>query len=639
MIASTLAVNAGAVSYADNFPNTHRNTGRNLEDLIAVAKTQIGYTELNTVTGKPLVPGQDGGYTKYGAWFGMPTVAWCAFFVTWCSDQAGISTDVIPRMGNCAAIAKWFAERGRYFKRGELMPRTGDLIFYNWAGGSSQKHIGIVTGVSSGRVYTVEGNTGSRQGYRCEAKSRSVNAGYIIGYARPDYNDAETYVGSYSFAQYAAQKYKYAQSQTGAYLGGDYKITSTLAVITSSATGVSAESATLHGRIENRSSYPVTSGGFYFGKNKNSLSKYKTQGWSAKKTVELECDIADYYGDLEMLTEYYYRSYAVVNGKRYQGPLYKVRTVDDRPQMLVFSEERLSMKPGETREIFSAVLPLDARNDGLLWISSDTDKAEVNDGVIKAKATGTAVITAMTVYGSVSESCVVNITLPCVDNFRSENVSENEIKLRWENDDLPEITRYEIYRSELPDEGFELIASAGKNEAEYTDKTVQAGCCYYYRIKSAAVSEEFDSPLSEPIREKALPAAPEIKSACQNRNGVLLEIDCKAGNSGCTVYRSMNEKYGYSPVGKTCGSYYFDGDIVSGEKYYYRVSAQGEFAQSRISLPYAKETTRIFGEDDFIMNTIFPQKTSDEKRTSRQIYKFRRAEDKFSDPCELVGYQ
>ncbi len=96
IVASSLCISAGAIDYADNFPNTHRNTGKNLADLIAVAKTQIGYTELSTRTGKPLVPGQDGGYTKYGAWFGMPTVAWCAFFVTWCSNQAGISTDVIP---------------------------------------------------------------------------------------------------------------------------------------------------------------------------------------------------------------------------------------------------------------------------------------------------------------------------------------------------------------------------------------------------------------------------------------------------------------------------------------------------------------------------------------------------------------
>ncbi len=79
-------------------------------------------------------------------------------------------------MGNCAAIAQWFQARNRYFRSGEVMPRTGDLIFYNWAGGSNQKHIGIVTGVSKGYVYTVEGNTGSKQGYRTEATSRSVHA-------------------------------------------------------------------------------------------------------------------------------------------------------------------------------------------------------------------------------------------------------------------------------------------------------------------------------------------------------------------------------------------------------------------------------------------------------------------------------
>ncbi|MBQ7595992.1 MAG: CHAP domain-containing protein, partial [Clostridia bacterium] len=503
-----------------------------------MAKTQIGYTELSTVTGKPLVPGQDGGYTKYGAWFGMPTVAWCAFFVAWCSNQAGISTDVIPRMGNCAALAQWFQARDRYFKRGELKPRTGDLIFYNWAGGSNQKHIGIVTGVSNGYVYTVEGNTGSKQGYRAEVKSRSVNAGYIVGYARPDYNDALTFVGSFSFAQYAAQKYKFAASRSGSVNTQSYRRTSTLSVATSAATDVTASGALLNGRIDNLSSYPVTQAGFYFGENKDSLSKIRTLRYSAKKSIELECSISDYIGKLEMLKTYYYRAYAVVNGTTYKGPVYSVTTVDDRPKMMILSENTISLSPGETYELLCAVLPLEARDDGIKWSVSDNDIIEVNDGIIKAKKIGSAVIRAESNYGNVSAECNVTVTLPEITEIKSENISENKIKLLWQAENHPLLSGFEIYRSEFPDDDFTLIKTTDKDTYNYIDNSVEAGNCYYYKIRAVAQKEDFSSPLSTPHREKALPAVPKIESIIQNGDTLRLEISGIDENNSYTVYRS-----------------------------------------------------------------------------------------------------
>ena len=609
IFASSMCINCAAVDYADNFPNTHRNTGHNLADLIAVAKTQIGYTELSTSTGKPLVPGQDGGYTKYGAWFGMPTVAWCAFFVTWCSNQAGISTSVIPRMGNCAAIANWFGERGRYFKRGELAPRTGDLIFYNWAGGSTQKHIGIVTGVSGGYVYTVEGNTGSRQGYRAEAKSRPVSAGYIIGYARPDYNDAKTYVGSFSFAQYAAQKYKFAQSQSGALGDSQTKRTSTLAVITSSATEISASDAVLHGRVDNQSSYPVTSAGFYFGENKSSLSRYRTTGYTNKKSTDLSCNIAEYACSLEMLKTYYYCAWATINGTTYKGPVYSLKTIDDRPQMLVLSDDELTMSPGETYELFTAILPLEALDNGISWSISNNDVVEVSNGTVKAKNVGSAVITAQTNYGSACSACSVTVTLPSVNDIQSENISENEIKIKWSAIEQNELTGYEIYRSEIPDDDFTLIGKAKANKTEFTDSSVQPGKCYYYRVRCLGETEDYNSPLSSPHRERALPAQPEIENIIQN--GKTLQIEIKDAQNGLsyTIYRSRSKYSGYIPIGTTACSYYYDSDIVIGEKYFYRVSADTEDSQSRISEPYIKQTDQISQTvDDFIFNMLSPEK-------------------------------
>ena len=51
------------------YENTYRNTGDMRADIIGVALTQVGYSEAAD------------GTTKYGVWYGHPTVAWCGVFV------------------------------------------------------------------------------------------------------------------------------------------------------------------------------------------------------------------------------------------------------------------------------------------------------------------------------------------------------------------------------------------------------------------------------------------------------------------------------------------------------------------------------------------------------------------------------
>lgn len=39
---------------------------------------------------------------------------WCDIFVSWCADQAGINTDIIPKEAYVPATAEWFDKRRRY---------------------------------------------------------------------------------------------------------------------------------------------------------------------------------------------------------------------------------------------------------------------------------------------------------------------------------------------------------------------------------------------------------------------------------------------------------------------------------------------------------------------------------------------
>ena len=48
-----VAFEAAAAGYPDYYPNTHRNTGSHIADLLGVAKTQLGYTELQAIRFRP----------------------------------------------------------------------------------------------------------------------------------------------------------------------------------------------------------------------------------------------------------------------------------------------------------------------------------------------------------------------------------------------------------------------------------------------------------------------------------------------------------------------------------------------------------------------------------------------------------
>ena len=59
-------------------------------------------------------------------------------------------------------------------------PQAGDLIFFDWEQDESRDHVGIVTAVIDGNVFTVEGNSSDR----CRQKRYSLDSPVIYGYAR-----------------------------------------------------------------------------------------------------------------------------------------------------------------------------------------------------------------------------------------------------------------------------------------------------------------------------------------------------------------------------------------------------------------------------------------------------------------------
>ena len=181
MIMLLLSVNVSLSANAA-YENNHVNTGNQREDIIAVAETQIGYREgSNNDTKYNRWNGIISGYPEGG--YGYP---WCHSFVSWCANQAGISTSIIPRTAGTATGRAFFVRQGTYKQSaangGNYIPQRGDIIYYG--SGSSPSHVGIVTGCSGSIISTIEGNYTDKVGRR----SISISDSYIIGYGVPKYS-------------------------------------------------------------------------------------------------------------------------------------------------------------------------------------------------------------------------------------------------------------------------------------------------------------------------------------------------------------------------------------------------------------------------------------------------------------------
>ncbi len=139
------------------------------KQIVEIAKQQVG-----NVGGEP-----------YWRWYGYDhRVEWCAVFVSWCANEAGlIEKGIIPKTAGVYTGIDWFKARGEW-KGKEYVPRPGDIIYFDWEQDGKPNHVGIVEKVENNNIYTIEGNS-TDDG--CREKSYVVNSKYIYGFGLPSY--------------------------------------------------------------------------------------------------------------------------------------------------------------------------------------------------------------------------------------------------------------------------------------------------------------------------------------------------------------------------------------------------------------------------------------------------------------------
>ncbi len=120
------------------------------QNVIDTAKAENGTKENPPTSNK----------TKYGEWYGMNGVPWCAIFVSWVFDKAGYALGRIDSPKGyhyCPSAFNFWKSKNQLTSS----PKPGDIVLYDWNGDGLSDHTGIfVQWVQQGSTFTAwEGNT------------------------------------------------------------------------------------------------------------------------------------------------------------------------------------------------------------------------------------------------------------------------------------------------------------------------------------------------------------------------------------------------------------------------------------------------------------------------------------------------
>ena len=165
--------------------------GVTAQDVLNVMRSWLGYSESNGKfkqiidlynSHKPLARGYAVKYTD----------EWCDTTVS----AAAIKAGAVNLIGTECGVEKHvdiFKQKGIWIEDGNITPRPGDIIVYNWDDNTQPNngysdHIGYVESISDKNVTAIEGNKNGSVARR----TIKVGNGNIRGYARPKYSPEDS---------------------------------------------------------------------------------------------------------------------------------------------------------------------------------------------------------------------------------------------------------------------------------------------------------------------------------------------------------------------------------------------------------------------------------------------------------------
>lgn len=159
-------------------------------NVVAIAESQLGYTE-STRNYTVWKDESRHGYTRYGAWYGVPHGDWCAMFASFCLEYAGV--EGMPYNYGVRPWIEQLTKLDLYRTAEEYVPIPGDLVFFDWDEQDNlSDHVGIVyevleaTEIEPAKLKTIEGNSSNRVQFVTYNLDDAVLLGYSMLPLNPD---------------------------------------------------------------------------------------------------------------------------------------------------------------------------------------------------------------------------------------------------------------------------------------------------------------------------------------------------------------------------------------------------------------------------------------------------------------------
>ena len=131
-------------------------TGNMAEDLILIARSQLGTQESE----KNYALAEDGesknGITRYGQWYGNPYGDWSNMFTSFCLRYAGFPDELLNSGAEVMRL-RW-QEQGRFCEPEGYLPMAGDIVFLDKNGNGTADATAILLTLENGVLTAIEGD-------------------------------------------------------------------------------------------------------------------------------------------------------------------------------------------------------------------------------------------------------------------------------------------------------------------------------------------------------------------------------------------------------------------------------------------------------------------------------------------------
>ena len=280
-------------------------------------------------------------------------VFWCAHFVWWCAERAGIPSNVITYTASCTTMYTTMLLRGA---RKVSSPQRGDICFWTVDGGDSFYHIGIMINDSQ----CIAGNTDLwvngklSKDYRVRVcESRYMADGEQWFYLRPNYQGGTSVkTESPSISEQSGTAQQVYTTETSFSRRAVFKNPNGKKILRLGMMLLDANKNEINHRDEGQNAYGV--------------------GSRTKTSYIWESTDADFGITLTPGTQYYYKFYIQTEEGLFYSPDYGVKTLGDVvPKKPSLSVDKTDVAAGD-----------------IVNVSWQADPAAVNGYTVNVKGTG-----------------------------------------------------------------------------------------------------------------------------------------------------------------------------------------------------------------------------------------------------------